>query len=80
MSSNLPPGVTDRMIDEQAGAYATCHFCGEYLEDCECADAEYEQNIHRLTWRFIWRLAMLRLHNPPRAARVRLSFLDWGIR
>lgn len=40
-TSNLPPGVTDRMIDRSAGYYADCDNCGrevvaDTLEDGVC--------------------------------------------
>lgn len=28
MNSNLPPGVTNQDIDEQAGCYVSCDECG----------------------------------------------------
>src|ERR1700690_4175405 len=32
--SNLPPGVTDRMIDEAAGAFDCCEVCKLPVDDC----------------------------------------------
>lgn len=38
MSNNLPPGVTERMIDEAMGGYEpTCSYCGK-----ECDPEELE--------------------------------------
>jgi hypothetical protein len=34
---DLPPGVTQRMIDEQAGD-ELCEVCGEYPDDCKCPE------------------------------------------
>lgn len=59
--SNLPPGVTDRMIDEQFGGdddREYCDTCGELIEDCECpkpddededfiSDKEHEEASYR---------------------------------
>ena len=36
--SNLPPGVTDRMIDEAFGADEQCAVCKCGIEDCVCPE------------------------------------------
>ena len=36
MPSNLPPGVTNRMIEEAASAFARCETCGEDPANCRC--------------------------------------------
>ena len=33
---DLPPGVTQRHINEQFGGDAGCDICGLPVEDCEC--------------------------------------------
>lgn len=40
MSSNLPPGVTNRMIDEAAGVGAYCEVCGGIPDDGTCVCEE----------------------------------------
>lgn len=34
--SNLPPGVTQRMIEEQAGGDEPCECCGRHIDECVC--------------------------------------------
>lgn len=34
--SNLPPGVTNRMIDEAAGVYDNCSVCKSPVDNCIC--------------------------------------------
>lgn len=41
-------------------------------------DASYPDRIP-LTWRYIWNLCMLKLHNPERAERFRWGIVDFGI-
>lgn len=37
--SNLPPGVTDRMIEEQAtGGNEICECCGRHIDECVCEE------------------------------------------
>lgn len=38
MASNLPPGCTNRMIDEQAGVYDDCAVCRKPCDDCICPE------------------------------------------
>lgn len=38
MPSNLPPGCTNRMIDEQAGVDLQCEVCGKFVDDCICPE------------------------------------------
>src|SRR5215467_4267268 len=33
---NLPPGCTQRQIDEAAGAFDVCDCCGHQVDDCCC--------------------------------------------
>jgi hypothetical protein len=33
---DLPPGVSQRMIDEAAGEEGPCQVCGKPVEDCTC--------------------------------------------
>ena len=35
---NLPPGCTDRMIDEAAGIFDVCNCCGYGVDDCVCPE------------------------------------------
>jgi hypothetical protein len=36
MASNLPPGVTQRMIDDHLSADRPCEVCGYFPDDCVC--------------------------------------------
>jgi hypothetical protein len=35
---DLPPGVTQRMIDDQFGTEAPCDVCGKWADDCICPE------------------------------------------
>lgn len=38
MAWNLPPGCTNRMIDEAAGAFDICECCAHPVDDCICPE------------------------------------------
>lgn len=62
---NLPPGVTDRMIDEAAGAFdeppdecPDCGSKGECAPACPSREPNYEQQQERYMEGFHWREGM----------------------
>ena len=38
---NLPPGCTDRMIDEALGVDEPCDCCGHHVDECVCPECPY---------------------------------------
>jgi hypothetical protein len=42
---SLPPGVTNSMIEDQAGANATCEVCGRPVDDCICPECGTCQSV-----------------------------------
>jgi hypothetical protein len=42
---DLPPGVTQRMIDEAFGIEAPCDVCGKSVDDCICPECETCQSV-----------------------------------